>query len=137
MGSEPKINLGETFQAVIPDMLVNQEPNPDRITEQLMWKLSKYQRDSEKQWKRIEQYMELSCSAAVPYGGCNKEFALHCFMEAKGDILEATAKLLTPAGQQTTTGSATTRQRNTEAEYRYTGSGLPWENGEKETFDDL
>jgi len=35
----------------------------------------------------VENFMELSCSAAVPFGGSNKAYALDCLFKTNGDIL--------------------------------------------------
>ncbi|KAL5464065.1 hypothetical protein EMCRGX_G033024 [Ephydatia muelleri] len=89
---EPKINIGKEFQAVLPQL---QEFQPDLITDE----------KASKVWAPIENltleeectldgYLELACSTSVPYGGRNKEYALHVLHYIGGSVKEAVRLLL-------------------------------------------
>uniref|UniRef100_H2YS00 Uncharacterized protein n=1 Tax=Ciona savignyi TaxID=51511 RepID=H2YS00_CIOSA len=70
--------------------------------------------------------MELSCSAVVPYGGSNKQYALHCLSKTKGDILSTVQRLLRRKGKVPTTNTAPCKP---------VGSGAPWTPLEVKMFD--
>lgn len=89
-----KINIGDEFQAAIPNCTFNFEkppPPPARPEatsspshEALIWEpmsgLSQEDEDT------IDGYLELACSPAVPYGGRNKELALQLLKQVNGSV---------------------------------------------------
>ncbi|XP_063793939.1 zinc finger protein 541 isoform X2 [Pseudophryne corroboree] len=83
----PHINIGDRFQAEIPErkdalFLEGEEEKAD-----LVWR----------PWletKAVSCLLNLACSSAVPGGGNNLEFALHCLHLTGGNVMETLDKLL-------------------------------------------
>ena len=87
-----KINIGDEFQAAIPNCVFNfekpstaaPEVSPPLSHEALIWEpmsgLSQEDEDT------IDGYLELACSPAVPYGGRNKELALQLLKQVNGSV---------------------------------------------------
>lgn len=90
----PQINVGETYQAQIPDyspfdvlLLVDDEPlstclwSPEAIT-------------AEEQGTQVERFVELAKSAAMPMGSHSEEKALKALLDCQGEFQSAILELL-------------------------------------------
>lgn len=90
--SEPHINVGADFQAVIPEL--EKGPCPDDEDERegtLMWST-----ETNKLYPEVEvhYFLDLACTPTLPGGARNTEFAYHCLQHAQGDIEIALMMLL-------------------------------------------
>ncbi|XP_068103959.1 zinc finger protein 541-like [Hyperolius riggenbachi] len=113
---QPHINIGDQFQAEIPDI---QDPLLLGYDEaDLVWKPLKIT-------ETVSKFLNLACSSAVPGGGNNVEFALHCLHLTQGDVMDALDKLLTQDPQ--------TYLPQCLADYHYAGSDH-WSVAEKRQF---
>ncbi|KAM4641326.1 zinc finger protein 541 [Discoglossus pictus] len=116
---QPHINIGDRFQAKIPDPLDTRlldEEEEDKAS--LLWR----------PWEdadTVSQFINLACSSAVPGGGTNLELALHCLHRARGNIMDALDKLLVTGPQKSLPQSL--------ADYHYAGSDS-WTTSEKRLF---
>ncbi|EDV23774.1 uncharacterized protein TRIADDRAFT_57313 [Trichoplax adhaerens] len=120
----PKINVGESFQAEIPSYVGDtidvtaEEDHADRIF------ICSDDLNREEEGE-IENYLEFACSDGVPFGGRNKEFALHCLYKAQGNVKRALRMLLQMESWYKETDAFLT--------YHYTGSCC-WSEKEKKAF---
>nr|XP_039254133.1 uncharacterized protein LOC120331159 [Styela clava] len=125
--ADPKINIGSEYQAELPKLRSRRKLKHDVHKAELIWKPTKeVATDNSTQSRHVEEYMKLACSAAVPYGGCNKEFALHLLHKNNGDILSAVRQLLKINVKISSNHWMST--------YRYTGSSR-WQQKERQTFE--
>ncbi|XP_036908689.1 transcriptional-regulating factor 1 isoform X3 [Sturnira hondurensis] len=90
---EPRINIGLRFQAEIPELQDVSAVAQDAHKATLVWKPWPELENHDLQ-QRVEHLLNLCCSSALPGGGTNSEFALHCLFEAKGDVMAALEMLL-------------------------------------------
>ncbi|KAK1338409.1 hypothetical protein QTO34_001525 [Cnephaeus nilssonii] len=90
---EPRINIGLRFQAEIPELQDVSAVAQDTHKATLVWKPWPELENHDFQ-QRVENLLNLCCSSALPGGGTNSEFALHCLFEAKGDVMAALEMLL-------------------------------------------
>nr|KAF6463442.1 transcriptional regulating factor 1 [Molossus molossus] len=90
---EPRINIGFRFQAEIPELQDVSAVAQDTHKATLVWKPWPELENHDLQ-QRVENLLNLCCSSALPGGGTNSEFALHCLFEAKGDVMAALDMLL-------------------------------------------
>ncbi|XP_045049099.2 transcriptional-regulating factor 1 isoform X3 [Desmodus rotundus] len=90
---EPRINIGMRFQAEIPELQDVSAVAQDTHKATLVWKPWPELENHDLQ-QRVEHLLNLCCSSALPGGGTNSEFALHCLFEAKGDVMAALEMLL-------------------------------------------
>ncbi|KAF6116716.1 transcriptional regulating factor 1 [Phyllostomus discolor] len=90
---EPRINIGLRFQAEIPELQDVSAVAQDTHKATLVWKPWPELENHDLQ-QRVEHLLNLCCSSALPGGGTNSEFALHCLFEAKGDVMAALEMLL-------------------------------------------
>ncbi|XP_076815445.1 uncharacterized protein LOC143461567 isoform X1 [Clavelina lepadiformis] len=126
--SEPKINIGSRFQAVIPDMLPKETVRQCKHKADRVWGLSYKDANNNEIFKHTQQFLELSCSSVVPFGGANKEYALDCMAKTNGNILAAVKKLI--AKRPTAMNS---EPRGTHR--CYIGCGKAWTAQEAKLFD--
>nr|DBA20656.1 TPA: hypothetical protein GDO54_017416 [Pyxicephalus adspersus] len=82
---QPHINIGKRFQAEIPEIQGALCLENDKAD--LVWKPLKVT-------KSVSKFLNLACSSAIPGGGNNLEFALHCLHLSQGNLMEALDKLL-------------------------------------------
>ncbi|XP_062892561.1 transcriptional-regulating factor 1-like [Mobula hypostoma] len=121
----PCINVGPRFQALVPERW---ETSPERSGEhraELVWKPWKGLVESREVQGQVENLLNLACSSALPGGGLNREFALHCLSEVNGDVLVALEKLLLENGARPTSHQL--------ADYHYSGTSN-WTPSEKRLF---
>ncbi|XP_040181132.1 zinc finger protein 541 [Rana temporaria] len=114
--TQPHVNIGNQFQADIPEI---QDPcSLGDSKADLVWKPLKMT-------KSVTNFLHLACSSAVPGGGNNLEFALHCLHLSRGNTMEALDKLLIQDPQ--------TYFPQYLADYHYAGSCY-WSDSEKQLF---
>ncbi|XP_053685909.1 serine-rich adhesin for platelets [Sabethes cyaneus] len=89
----PRINLGNDYQATIPDCTAPSYNQSNNQSDQHMWDPVVVQNETQ-----IARYVELSRSSAVPLGCHSEETALKALLEAQGEIHIAILNLMqTPA----------------------------------------
>ncbi|KAM4019287.1 zinc finger protein 541 [Anomaloglossus baeobatrachus] len=115
---QPHINIGDRFQAVIPECRVHTMLEGEEEKADLVWRPRIHTAE-------MSHFVNLACSSAVPGGGCNMELALHCLHFSQGDILEALDKLLIKEHQKILPGCL--------VDYHYAGSDH-WSVTEKRQF---
>lgn len=87
-----KVNIGSDFQAVIPSAetkSVTDDDSDDREIELQMWHPNVIPNEM-----RIQHFVELAKSSAVPLGCHSEEMALKALQEANGEIPNAILKML-------------------------------------------
>ncbi|XP_063774373.1 transcriptional-regulating factor 1 isoform X2 [Pseudophryne corroboree] len=121
---EPRINIGQRFQAEIPDLQYRSLSKKNLHRATLVWRPWK-DMDRKESQQKVEVFLSMSCSSVLPGGGTNLEYALHSLFEAKGDFMSALEMLLL---------KDTPRLRSHPlANYHYAGSDY-WNNSEKKMF---
>uniref|UniRef100_A0A674BQ25 Zinc finger protein 541-like n=1 Tax=Salmo trutta TaxID=8032 RepID=A0A674BQ25_SALTR len=122
---EPRINVGQRFQAEIPPirnlllMLYDEHPA------QLVWAPWGDVSSNVETQKGVTELIDLCCSSVLPGGGTNTELALHCLHEVQGDILAALDLLLVRGDFRSSTHPL--------CDYHYPGSDY-WSPQEKKLF---
>ncbi|XP_024250358.1 zinc finger protein 541 isoform X1 [Oncorhynchus tshawytscha] len=122
---EPRINVGQRFQAEIPPirnlllMLYDEHPA------QLVWAPWGDISSNVETQKGVTKLIDLCCSSVLPGGGTNTELALHCLHEVQGDILAALDLLLVRGDFRSSTHPL--------CDYHYPGSD-DWSPQEKKLF---
>ncbi|XP_041750138.2 zinc finger protein 541 isoform X1 [Coregonus clupeaformis] len=122
---EPRINVGQRFQAEIPPirnlllMLYDEHPA------QLVWAPWGDISSNMETQRGVTELMDLCCSSILPGGGTNTELALHCLHEVQGDILAALDLLLVRGDFRSSTHPL--------SDYHYPGSD-DWSPQEKKLF---
>lgn len=86
----PHINIGFNYQAQIPQL--RSEKEPDFCPETSVWSVKSADCLCDME---LSNYEKIACSAAVPGTGTNKEYALHVLHAARGDVKLAMMLLLT------------------------------------------
>ncbi|XP_065919665.1 uncharacterized protein [Dysidea avara] len=122
--SEPKINVGEEFQAELGDCdetRTGVEQDRD-FSELVFMPLDNLSRDDE---DTLDGYFELACSPAVKLGGRNKEYAHHILHKLGGSVKEAVKVLLS--------GRSLVHKDTFMANYNYSGS-TKWSTKERQRF---
>nr|XP_033810833.1 zinc finger protein 541-like isoform X2 [Geotrypetes seraphini] len=112
----PQINLGEEFQASLPELQDCLLAQADPAWAQLAWKPSEELQEDPGTQSKVENLLNMACSSVFPGGGTNQEFALHCLFEANGDTLAALELLLLKTPRRP--------QSHPLADYHYTGSDV-------------
>eukprot|EP00111_Clytia_hemisphaerica_P024886 TCONS_00073349-protein len=120
--TEPKINVGPEFQAVLPHVLNRTEAQKDSHRASLMW--SPLKEDEQKQ-KEVEAYLDMACSLVLYGGSNNKEYALHILQRTRGNVKEAVRLLLSRRH--------ILRADDPNADYHYSGS-VRWTAKERLAF---
>nr|CAB3268010.1 ZF(C2H2)-117 zinc finger protein [Phallusia mammillata] len=124
--SDPKINIGSRFQAEVPDARPRKYANRDRHPADLVWHVPPATNSNKNASNLMENFMELSCSAAVPYGGSNREYAIDCLARAKGNILAAVRQLIC---------NKSTTPSHCESTREFLGSGSSWTHQEVKHYE--
>ncbi|XP_028828227.1 ELM2 and SANT domain-containing protein 1 isoform X2 [Denticeps clupeoides] len=117
---EPRINIGQRYQADIPELRERSGSQYDQHKAELVWAPLPEQRE-----ERVDDLTQLACSSVLCGGGTNQELAMHCLHECGGNIMEALALLLlkTPIFPKT----------HPLGDYHYSGSDS-WTASEKRCF---
>ncbi|XP_074872755.1 zinc finger protein 541 [Carettochelys insculpta] len=122
---KPHINIGNRFQAEIPNIQDRAFLENDEHSASLVWKPWGDIASNQETQDRVTGLLKVACSSAMPGGGTNLELALHCLHEAQGNILEALEMLLFRGPQKAPSHAL--------ADYRYAGSDV-WTPVEKQLF---
>ncbi|KAG6926274.1 zinc finger protein 541 [Chelydra serpentina] len=122
---KPHINIGNRFQAEIPNLQDRAFLEKDEHAASLVWKPWGDIATNQETQDRVTGLLNVACSSAMPGGGTNLELALHCLHEAQGNILEALEMLLFRRPQKAPSHLL--------ADYRYAGSDV-WTPVEKQLF---
>ncbi|XP_043931694.1 transcriptional-regulating factor 1-like [Protopterus annectens] len=128
MNIAPQINIGPEFQVEIPELQDAILSQLDIHEADLVWKPWTDLAHSRCLQQKVEKLLKLACSSALPGGGTNRELALHCLFEAKGDIMAALEMLLLK--------SVSRPRCHPLADYHYTGSDS-WTLEERQLFSKL
>ncbi|XP_035388548.1 mitotic deacetylase-associated SANT domain protein isoform X3 [Electrophorus electricus] len=91
---EPRINIGQRYQAEVPELRERSEVLLDPQKAELVWAPLAELDAGAPQQQRVDDLMHLACSSALCGGGTNQELAMHCLYECKGDIMGALGLLL-------------------------------------------
>jgi hypothetical protein len=93
--NKPKINVGQEFQARIPELQSRYETYNHHLDEdKLQWNPMANQNE-----KQIQRFIELAKSSAVPLGIHSEEMALQALLDAQGEIHIAILAMLQTPGQ--------------------------------------
>ncbi|XP_008046527.1 zinc finger protein 541 [Carlito syrichta] len=122
---EPHINIGNRFQAEIPELQDSSLAGVDKHIAPLVWKPWGDVMTNPETQERVTELCNVACSSVMPGGGTNLELALHCLHEAQGNIQVALETLLLRGPYKSGTHPL--------ADYRYTGSDI-WTPMEKRLF---
>ncbi|KTG03779.1 hypothetical protein cypCar_00007822 [Cyprinus carpio] len=109
----PRINIGEEFQAKIPDIKSQTLTEEDTHNAVLLW-LPIKDLDTVDNQQKVDNLLKMACSSVLPGGGANTEYVLHCLFECRGDIMNTLEKLLLPTTLRNTSSPKTY--------YHYAGS---------------
>ncbi|XP_062378335.1 transcriptional-regulating factor 1 isoform X1 [Sardina pilchardus] len=90
---EPRINIGNRFQADIPCLLNKSEVTKDPHKATLVWS-SWNDLGIPCEQQKVDDLLRLACCSALPAGGTNTELALHCLFQCRGDVMATVEKLL-------------------------------------------
>ncbi|KPP72292.1 hypothetical protein Z043_108716 [Scleropages formosus] len=91
---EPRINIGQQYQAEVPELLDRSIAQQDQHLADLVWMPIPEVEFTSAQQERVNDLMNLACSSALCGGGTNQELAMHCLHECQGDILKVLELLL-------------------------------------------
>ncbi|XP_072545691.1 uncharacterized protein mideasb [Salminus brasiliensis] len=91
---EPRINIGQRYQAEVPELRERSAAKLDPHKAELVWAPLPELESKGQQQERVDDLMHLACSSVLCGGGTNQELAMHCLYECKGDIMGALALLL-------------------------------------------
>ncbi|XP_052386371.1 transcriptional-regulating factor 1 isoform X1 [Carassius gibelio] len=108
-----RINIGEEFQAKIPDIKSQTLTEEDTHNAVLLW-LPNKDLDTDDNQQKVDNLLKMACSSVLPGGGANTEYVLHCLFECRGDIMKTLEKLLLPTTLRNTSSPKT--------DYHYAGS---------------
>ncbi|XP_018971885.1 transcriptional-regulating factor 1 isoform X3 [Cyprinus carpio] len=109
----PRINVGEEFQAKIPDIKCQIFTEEDSHNAVLLWSPTQ-DLDAPDNQQKVDNLLKMACSSVLPGGGVNTEYVLHCLFECRGDIMNTLEKLLLPTPLRNTSSLKT--------DYHYAGS---------------
>uniref|UniRef100_A0A096MCI5 Mitotic deacetylase associated SANT domain protein a n=1 Tax=Poecilia formosa TaxID=48698 RepID=A0A096MCI5_POEFO len=91
---EPRINIGQQYQAEIPDLQDQPSSQMDQHKADLVWHPLNNSNQKQSDEETIEHFMNLACSSVFSGGGTNQELALHCLHECGDNILETLERLM-------------------------------------------
>lgn len=94
MSLEPRINIGQKYQAEIPDLQDQPSSQSDQHKADLVWLPVDDANLKHGDQESMEDLMSMACSSVLRGGGTNQELALHCFHECGGDFLETLGRLM-------------------------------------------
>ncbi|XP_076835385.1 transcriptional-regulating factor 1 [Brachyhypopomus gauderio] len=91
-GMKPRINIGISFQAEIPDIHSSSKAAEDIHNANLLWKPCHLEMLENQQ--RVDDLLKMACSSVLPGGGTNTEYTIHCLFECRGDVMVTLERLL-------------------------------------------
>ncbi|KAK5903401.1 hypothetical protein CgunFtcFv8_007185 [Champsocephalus gunnari] len=86
---EPRINIGQRYQAEIPDLRDPASSQFDQHKADVVWLTI-----DDSKLKHVEDFMNMACCSVLRGGGTNQELVLHCFHESGGDFIETLERLM-------------------------------------------
>lgn len=89
---EPRINIGQRYQAEIPELQTSCSAQLDQHKADLVWIPIEDLKHGEQD--NIQDLMNMACSSVLSGGGTNQELVLHCLYECGGDFLETLGRLM-------------------------------------------
>uniref|UniRef100_A0A1A7W9E4 ELM2 and Myb/SANT-like domain containing 1 n=1 Tax=Iconisemion striatum TaxID=60296 RepID=A0A1A7W9E4_9TELE len=91
---EPRINIGQHYQAEIPDLQQLPSSQFDQHKADLVWLPPDESDFKPGAQENIEDLMNMACSSVLSGGGTNQELVLHCLHECGGSIFETLERLM-------------------------------------------
>lgn len=91
---EPRINIGQQYQAEIPDLQDQLSSQSDQHKADLLWLPVDNANLKHGSQESLEDLMNMACSSVFRGGGTNQELVLHCLHECGGDFLETLERLM-------------------------------------------
>lgn len=88
----PQINVGQRYQAEIPDYSPFEVLDEDELLETCMWSPEVITADE--QCHQLQRYVDLAKSAAMPMGSNSEETALKALLDGHGEFQSAILELL-------------------------------------------
>lgn len=91
--SQPRINVGRSFQAEVPSVRRRKDAPADSHKALLLWTpMEELERPTNQQ--RVEALLMMACSSVMPGGGASRETTLQVLSECRGNFLLTVEKLL-------------------------------------------
>lgn len=91
---EPRINIGNQYQAEIPEWQDQLSSQFDQHKAELVWLPVDNSHLKHGDQESMEDLMNMACSSVLRGGGTNQELVLHCLHECGGDFLETLGRLM-------------------------------------------
>ncbi|XP_072541929.1 mitotic deacetylase associated SANT domain protein a isoform X2 [Salminus brasiliensis] len=91
---EPRINIGQYYQAEIPELQDQILAQQDHHKATLLWLPLPEVESTPSQKERVDSLMNVACSSVLCGGGANVELMHHCLFENRGDIMKTLEMLL-------------------------------------------
>ncbi|XP_076612953.1 mitotic deacetylase associated SANT domain protein a isoform X1 [Chaetodon auriga] len=91
---EPRINIGQKYQAEIPELQDQLSSQFDQHKADLVWLPLDESCLKHSDQERMEDLMNMACSSVLRGGGTNQELVLHCLHECGGDFLVMLGRLM-------------------------------------------
>ncbi|KAJ4928662.1 hypothetical protein JOQ06_004288 [Pogonophryne albipinna] len=91
---EPRINIGQRYQAEIPDLRDPASSQFDQHKADVVWLTIDDSKLKHGDQECMEDFMNLACCSVLRGGGTNQELVLHCFHESGGDFIETLERLM-------------------------------------------
>ncbi|KAJ0061145.1 hypothetical protein NL108_008826, partial [Boleophthalmus pectinirostris] len=89
---EPRINIGQQYQAEIPDLQSPGSCELDLHKADLLWR--PLEEPTTGGQDPVRDLMNMACSSVLRGGGTNQELALHCLFQRGGDVLQTVGCLV-------------------------------------------
>ncbi|CAL9692535.1 unnamed protein product [Knipowitschia caucasica] len=89
---EPRINIGQQYQAYIPEVHSPGTPPSEQHQADLLWR--PLEEPTTGGQGSVQDLVNMACSSVLYGGGTNQELVLHCLFQSGGDILETVRCLL-------------------------------------------
>ncbi|KAK5879933.1 hypothetical protein CesoFtcFv8_023009 [Champsocephalus esox] len=91
---EPRINIGQRYQAEIPDLRDPASSQFDQHKADVVWLTIDDSKLKHGDQECMEDFMNMACCSVLRGGGTNQELVLHCFHESGGDFIETLERLM-------------------------------------------
>ncbi|XP_040016416.2 mitotic deacetylase associated SANT domain protein a isoform X1 [Gasterosteus aculeatus] len=86
---EPRINIGQHYQAAIPELEDRSSSQSAQDNADLVWRPM-----DDSHLKHVDDMMNMACCSVLRGGGTNQELVSHCLHECGGDFLETLERLM-------------------------------------------
>ncbi|XP_075939928.1 mitotic deacetylase associated SANT domain protein a isoform X4 [Anarhichas minor] len=91
---EPRINIGQHYQAEIPELQDHPSSQFVQHKADLVWLPMDDSHLKHGDQETMEDMMNMACCSVLRGGGTNQELVLHCLHECGGDFLETLGRLM-------------------------------------------